>query len=88
MKRNNGWRFLVEKSPQAASFSLICPEVGFFVLSMFLVFRALMPLGILDTTTQWFLLVPLAALQISTIILFVRLMRSALPGCPIKPAVR
>lgn len=79
MKRNHGWRYLVEKVPQAASFSLICPEVGFFVLSMFLIFRAFIPLGIVDDTSQWFLLVPLAALQLSTIILFVRLMRVAMP---------
>lgn len=79
MKRNHGWRYLVEKAPQAASFSLICPEVGFFVLSMFLVFRGLVPLGIVDAESQWFLLAPLIALQISTVILFVRLMRVAMP---------
>lgn len=80
MNRNQGWRYLVSDHPQAASFSLICPGVGAFVLGMFIVFRALMPLEILNTTTQWILLLPLLALQLATIGLFLRLLKTAMPG--------
>lgn len=80
MQRNQGWRYLVTDHPQAASFSLICPGVGAFVLGMFVVFRALMPLEILNSSTQWILLMPLLLLQLATIGLFLRLMRTAMPG--------
>ncbi len=80
MQRNQGWRYLVTDHPQAASLSLICPGVGAFVLGMFVVFRALMPLEILNSSTQWILLMPLLLLQLATIGLFLRLMRTAMPG--------
>ena len=80
MQRNQGWRILVRDQPQAASFSLICPGVGGFVLGMFVVFRALMPLEIINGSTQWLLLAPLLLLQLATIGLFLRLLRTAMPG--------
>ena len=79
MNRNNGWRYLVTESPQAASFSLICPGVGLFVLGMFVVFRALMPLEVVDSVTMWLPLMLLMVLQMATFGLFIRLMRKAMP---------
>ena len=79
MNRNHGWRYLVNDEPQAASFSLICPGVGLFVLGMFVVFRALIPMGVLDAVTMWLPLSFLLVLQIATFGLFIRLMQSAMP---------
>ena len=79
MNRNSGWRYLVNESPQAASFSLICPGVGLFVLGMFVVFRGLLPLEVVDSVTMWLPLMVLLVLQIATFGLFIRLMRSAMP---------
>ena len=79
MNRNHGWHYLVTEQPQAASFSLICPGVGLFVLGMFVVFRALQPLQVVDATTMWFPLIVLLVLQIATFGLFFRLLRRALP---------
>ncbi|MGI9142213.1 MAG: TsoY family (seleno)protein, partial [Fluviibacter sp.] len=79
MNRNNGWRYLVTESPQAASFSLICPGVGLFVMGMFVVFRALMPLEVVDSVTMWLPLMLLIVLQMATFGLFIRLMRKAMP---------
>ena len=79
MNRNNGWRYLVTESPQAASFSLICPGVGLFVLGMFVVFRALVPLEVVDSVTMWLPLMLLIVLQMATFGLFIRLMRKAMP---------
>jgi len=80
MNRNEGWHYLVNVEPQAASFSLICPGVGLFVLGMFVVFRALIPMGVLDDVTMWFPLSFLMVLQIATFGLFIKLMKSAMPG--------
>ena len=79
MNRNHGWRYLVNDEPQAASFSLICPGVGLFVLGMFVVFRALIPMGVLDAVSMWLPLSFLLVLQIATFGLFIRLMQSAMP---------
>ena len=79
MNRNNGWQYLVTESPQAASFSLICPGVGLFVLGMFVVFRALVPLEVVDSVTMWLPLMLLMVLQMATFGLFIRLMLKAMP---------
>ena len=79
MNRNNGWHYLVTEQPQAASFSLICPGVGLFVLGMFVVFRGLEPLEVVNSLTIWIPLTFLMVLQIATFGLFVRLMRTAMP---------
>lgn len=79
MNRNNGWKYLVTEAPQAASFSLICPGVGLFVLGMFVVFRALEPLSVVDSVTMWLPLMVLLVLQLATFGLFARLMRKAMP---------
>jgi len=79
MNRNSGWQYLVTESPQAASFSLICPGVGIFVLGMFVVFRALVPLEVVDSVTLWLPLMLLIVLQLASFGLFIRLMRKAMP---------
>ena len=79
MRRNRGWDYLVKEQPQAASFSLICPGVGAFVLGMFVVFKALLPLEVVNVDTRWIPLLPLLILQLATIGLFLRLLLAAMP---------
>lgn len=79
MRRNRGWDYLVKEQPQAASFSLICPGVGAFVLGMFVVFKALLPLEVVKVDTRWIPLLPLLILQLATIGLFLRLLLAAMP---------
>lgn len=86
--RHGGWQTLVQQSPQGASFSLICPGVGFFVLGMFLVSKGLLGPELIGSTLASGLYGLLAVIQITTIGLFVYLLLYAMPTqkCKLKPA--
>ncbi|WVH09898.1 MAG: hypothetical protein EoVTN8_1394 [Fluviibacter phosphoraccumulans EoVTN8] len=47
---------------------------------MFVVFRALVPLSVVDSVTMWLPLMVLLVLQLATFGLFARLMRKAMPS--------
>lgn len=78
--RSGGWRTLVSEQPQGASFSLICPGVGLFVLGMFLVSNGLIPMGWLHGTSATVAYSLLALIQIATLALFAYLLVNAMPG--------
>jgi hypothetical protein len=78
--RHGGWQALIKEQPQAASFSLICPGVGFFVLGMFFVSNGVIPMGWLTnsiaiTATYGVL----GMIQLATLGLFVYLLLNAMP---------
>lgn len=62
--------------PVAGAFALVCPGVATVVLGQFLLHKGLVDLGIVDklSPAYWLLMLPLVALQISTIRLVWRLM--------------
>ena len=81
ISRHGGWRTLIQEQPQAASFSLICPGVGLFVLGMFFVSNGLIPMGWLTnslaiTATYG----ALGIIQLATLGLFVYLLLNATPA--------
>jgi len=78
--QRGGWRALVTEQPQGASFSLICPGVGLFVLGMFLVSNGLAPLGLLSGVGLTMSYSFLAMIQIATLALFAYLLIYAMPG--------
>lgn len=78
--QRGGWRALVTEQPQGASFSLICPGVGFFVLGMFLVSNGLVPAGLLSGTGLTLSYGFLAMIQVATLVLFAYFMIHAMPG--------
>jgi len=78
--QRGGWRALVTDQPQGASFSLICPGVGLFVLGMFLVSNGLAPLGLLSGVGLTMSYSFLAMIQIATLALFAYLLIYAMPG--------
>lgn len=78
--QRDGWRTLVTQQPQGASFSLICPGVGLFVLGMFLVSHGLAPTGLLSGTGLTISYATLAFIQIATLALFAYLLIYAMPG--------
>lgn len=84
--RQGGWRALIKEQPQAASFSLICPGVGLFVLGMFFVSNGLIPMGWLTSnaaiTAAYGVL---SLIQLATLGLFVYLLLNALPVKRRKP---
>jgi len=82
--RRGGWRTLVTKQPQGASFSLICPGVGLFVLGMFLVSNGLAPLGLLSEFGLTLSYSVLAVVQLVTLVLFAYLLIYAMPGKHLK----
>jgi len=77
--RHAGWQTLVKADPQGASFSLICPGVGLFVLGMFLVSKGLLATGLITATLAMGLFGLLALIQIATLGLFVYLLLYAMP---------
>jgi len=77
--RRGGWRTLVAEQPQGASFSLICPGVGLFVLGMFLVSNGLIPLGWLNTQSAAIAYTGLGLIQAVTLGLFIYLLLKAMP---------
>lgn len=78
--RTGGWLTLMAREPQGASFSLICPGVGFFVLGMFVVAKGLTPLGWLSDS--WVIVVYcfLGSIQLVTLAMFAYLIIHAMPG--------
>jgi membrane protein YdbS with pleckstrin-like domain len=78
--QRGGWRTLVTDQPQGASFSLICPGVGLFVLGMFLVAHGLAPSGLLSDTGLMISYGLLAMVQVTTLALFAYLLIYAMPG--------
>jgi hypothetical protein len=80
LARAGGWRTLVTEQPQAASFSLICPGVGLFVLGMFLVSNGLIPSGWLEGSSAGIAYGALAMIQAATLVLFAFLLIHAMPG--------
>lgn len=80
LMRSGGWRALVSEQPQGASFSLICPGVGLFVLGMFLVSNGLIPMGWLSGTSATIAYSALAMIQVATLALFAYLLINAMPG--------
>lgn len=78
--RRGGWRTLIAEQPQAASFSLICPGVGLFVLGMFLVSNGLIPSGLLSPSSATAAYTALGVLQAATVALFAYLLVKAMPG--------
>lgn len=80
IKRAAGWRTLVSEQPQGASFSLICPGVGLFVLGMFFVSNGLIPLGWLEGNLASAAYGALAVIQAATLLLFAYLLINAMPG--------
>lgn len=78
--QRGGWRTLVTEQPQGASFSLICPGVGLFVLGMFLVSHGLVPAGLLSGVAVTISYGLLAAIQMATLTLFAYLLIYAMPG--------
>lgn len=78
--RHGGWRALIKEQPQAASFSLICPGVGLFVLGMFFVSNGLIPMGWLTSSTAITATYgALGVIQLATLGLFVYLLLNAMP---------
>lgn len=76
---SGGWRALVIEHPQGASFSLICPGVGVFVLGMFLVAKGLHEPGWISNTQATVAYTLLGLIQLLTLSLFVHLLLNALP---------
>ncbi|UOD51066.1 TsoY family (seleno)protein [Orrella daihaiensis] len=80
LKQTGGWRTLVSEQPQGASFSLICPGVGLFVLGMFFISNGLVPLGWLPESATTVAYGVLAVIQAATLALFAYLLINAMPG--------
>ena len=78
--RLGGWQTLVRALPQGASFSLICPGVGLFVLGMFFVSKGLIPMGFLGSHAATVAYALLGFLQLLTLALFVYFLLYAMPG--------
>lgn len=78
--QHGGWRTLVIEQPQAASFSLICPGVGLFVLGMFFVSKGLIPMGVLSQTGISIAYGALGVIEATTLAIFVYFLLYAMPG--------
>lgn len=80
ISRHGGWRTLIMEQPQAASFSLICPGVGLFVLGMFFVSNGLIPMGWLTNAMAISATYSaLGVIQLLTLGLFIYLLLNAMP---------
>lgn len=77
--QHGGWRTLVIEQPQAASFSLICPGVGLFVLGMFFISKGLIPMGVLSQTGISIAYGVLGVIEATTLAIFVYFLLYAMP---------
>lgn len=77
--RTGGWKELVHDKPQAASFSLICPGVGIFVMGMFFVSHGLVANQVISGAGATLAYSLLGLVQLLTVVLFAYLLLTGLP---------
>ena len=77
--QTGGWKELVRNNPQAASFSLVCPGVGLFVMGMFFVSNGLLANQMIGSAGAIVAYGLLATIQLLTLGLFVYLLATGLP---------